>query len=67
MITREQAEVTLKQVFGLEHFFDEQWNTIERLLNGERMLLIECTGFGKSLCYQFPAVLLDGVTIIFLL
>ncbi|SDH46897.1 RecQ family ATP-dependent DNA helicase [Bacteroides ovatus] len=65
MITREQAEVTLKQVFGLEHFFDEQWNTIERLLNGERMLLIECTGFGKSLCYQFPAVLLDGVTIIF--
>lgn len=65
MITRSQAEVTLKQVFGLDHFFDEQWNSIERLLKGERILLIERTGFGKSLCYQFPAVLLDGVTIIF--
>lgn len=65
MITRNQAETKLKQVFGLEHFFDEQWNTIEKLLNGERILLIERTGFGKSLCYQFPALLLDGVTIIF--
>lgn len=65
MITRSQAEAKLKQVFGLEHFYDEQWNTIERLLKGERMLLIERTGFGKSLCYQFPALLFDGVTIIF--
>lgn len=65
MITRIQAEARLKQVFGLEHFYDEQWNTIERLLNGERVLLIERTGFGKSLCYQFPAVLFDGITIIF--
>lgn len=65
MITRSQAEAKLKQVFGLEHFYDEQWNTIERLLKGERMLLIERTGFGKSLCYQFPALLFDGITIIF--
>lgn len=65
MITRIQAEAKLKQVFGLEHFYDEQWNTIERLLKGERVLLIERTGFGKSLCYQFPAVLFDGITIIF--
>ena len=65
MITRSKAETILKQVFGLEHFYDEQWNTIERLLRGERMLLIERTGFGKSLCYQFPAILFDGVTIIF--
>lgn len=65
MITRSQAEAKLKQVFGLEHFYDEQWNTIERLLKGERMLLIERTGFGKSLCYQFPAMLFDGTTVIF--
>lgn len=65
MITRAQAEAKLKQVFGIEHFYDEQWSTIERLLKGERMLLIERTGFGKSLCYQFPAMLFDGVTIIF--
>lgn len=65
MITRSQAEAKLKQVFGLEHFYDEQWNTIEKLLKGERMLLIERTGYGKSLCYQFPAILFEGVTIIF--
>lgn len=64
-MTRAEAEAKLKQVFGLEHFYDEQWNTIEKLLKGERMLLIERTGFGKSLCYQFPAMLFDGVTIIF--
>lgn len=62
---RTQAEAILKQVFGLDHFYDEQWKTIERLLNGERVLLIERTGFGKSLCYQFPAILFEGVTIIF--
>lgn len=65
MITRTEAEAKLKQIFGLEHFYDEQWDTIERLLKGERMLLIERTGFGKSLCYQFPAMLFDGITIIF--
>lgn len=65
MITRNQAEAELKRVFGLDHFYDEQWNTIERLLRGERMLLIERTGFGKSLCYQFPALFFDGVTVIF--
>lgn len=65
MITRNQAEKELKRVFGLDHFYDEQWNTIERLLRGERMLLIERTGFGKSLCYQFPALYFDDVTVIF--
>lgn len=64
-MTRNQAEKELKRVFGLEHFYDEQWNTIERLLRGERMLLIERTGFGKSLCYQFPAVCFEGVTVVF--
>lgn len=65
IITRSQAEKKLKLLFGLDRFYDEQWETIERLLKGERMLLIERTGFGKSLCYQFPAVLFDGVTVIF--
>ena len=65
IITRSQAEKKLKFFFGLDRFYDEQWKTIERLLKGERMLLIERTGFGKSLCYQFPALLFDGVTVIF--
>ncbi|HEY6978936.1 MAG TPA: RecQ family ATP-dependent DNA helicase, partial [Chitinophagaceae bacterium] len=38
---------------------------IEKILKGERVLLIEKTGFGKSLCFQFPATLFNGTTVIF--
>ena len=62
---RQLAEQKLKQIFDLDNFYDRQWETIERLMNGERMLLIEKTGFGKSLCYQFPATQLPGITVIF--
>ncbi len=64
-MTRNEAETILKHTFGFEHFFDEQWDVIKRLLEGERVLLIERTGFGKSLCYQFPAMLWEGITVIF--
>lgn len=59
------AEQKLKQIFNIDHFYDDQWETIKRILNGERILLIEKTGFGKSLCYQFPATQFSGLTIIF--
>ena len=65
MMTRQEAEIKLKKIFGLNHFYDEQWKAIERILRGERILMIERTGFGKSLCYQFPATQFDGVTVIF--
>lgn len=59
------AERRLKSTFGFNSFYDDQWRTVSRILKGERILLIERTGFGKSLCYQFPAVLFEGVTVIF--
>jgi len=62
---RSGAERILKAVFGFDHFYDEQWRAIQRVLLGQRMLMIERTGFGKSLCYQFPAYLFDGVTVVF--
>jgi len=62
---RDLAEQKLKSIFNLESFYDDQWETIKRVLNGERLLLIEKTGFGKSLCYQFPATQFSGLTIIF--
>jgi ATP-dependent DNA helicase RecQ len=64
-MTRAEAEQYLKKVFHLNSFYDEQWTAIEKILKGERVLLIEKTGFGKSLCYQFPATVLDGTTVIF--
>ena len=63
--SREEAERRLKDIFGFDHFHDEQWEAIERILRGERILMIQRTGFGKSLCYQFPATQFDGVTVIF--
>jgi len=64
-MNRQEAEIKLKEIFKLNRFYDEQWQTIDKILNGERVLLIEKTGFGKSLCYQFPATQLGGITIIF--
>ncbi|MCS7052969.1 MAG: RecQ family ATP-dependent DNA helicase [Ignavibacterium sp.] len=64
-IDRVEAEKKLLKIFGFKKFFDKQWETIEHLLRGERILLIEKTGFGKSLCFQFPAILFDGLTIVF--
>jgi len=64
-MNRQEAEVVLRNRFQLSRFYDEQWTTIERLLLGERVLLIEKTGFGKSLCFQFPAILFKGITVVF--
>lgn len=62
---RSAAEFKLKQIFGFEQFYDHQWEAIDKLLSGRRIIMIEKTGFGKSLCYQFPALMFDGITIIF--
>jgi len=64
-MTRQEAEQLLQNTFRLSHFYDEQWAAIDKLLKGEQVLLIEKTGFGKSLCFQFPAVLHKGMTVIF--
>ncbi|MEA1987231.1 MAG: RecQ family ATP-dependent DNA helicase [Candidatus Marinimicrobia bacterium] len=64
-MNRTQCEIILKEKFGFEKFYDEQWQTIDMLFQGKRVLLIEKTGFGKSLCFQFPATQFKGITIIF--
>lgn len=62
---RQEAEILLQKTFNLPKFYDEQWLTVDKILNGEKVLLIEKTGFGKSLCFQFPATIFKGTTIIF--
>lgn len=64
-MTRHQAEIQLQKLFGFRQFHDLQWQVIENLLAGKRVLFIEKTGFGKSLCFQFPATQLKGATIVF--
>jgi ATP-dependent DNA helicase RecQ len=62
---RISEEKKLKKIFGFDSFLDDQWFTIQKVFKGERILLIEKTGFGKSLCYQYPATQFSGVTVIF--
>ncbi|MFW5700133.1 MAG: RecQ family ATP-dependent DNA helicase [Cyclobacteriaceae bacterium] len=64
-MNRQAAEQQLLKIFGFSHFHDMQWQVIDNLLAGRRILFIEKTGFGKSLCFQFPATQLQGITIVF--
>jgi len=60
------AEVknTLKHTFGFNEFRPMQQDIVEAVLDGKDSLVIMPTGGGKSLCYQLPATLLPGVTIV---
>ena len=55
---------TLQSVFGFDSFRDGQEPVVTRLLEGQSVVAIFPTGAGKSLCYQLPALLLDGVTLV---
>jgi len=55
---------TLTGVFGFEDYREGQEAVITRLLAGRSVLSIFPTGAGKSLCYQLPGLLLDGLTVV---
>lgn len=58
------ARAALKRYFGYEAFRPGQEGVIEALLSGRDVLAVMPTGAGKSLCYQIPAAVLDGVTLV---
>lgn len=62
--TLDQARAVLKQVFGYETFRSGQETVIEAVLNGRDAVALMPTGGGKSLCYQLPALMLPGVTVV---
>lgn len=57
-------ELILKDVFGYDHFRPGQAEVVEALLAGEHALAVMPTGSGKSLCFQIPALLKGGLTIV---
>lgn len=62
--TMERAQDLLNRVFGLHSFRGFQSEVIETLADGRDALVLMPTGGGKSLCYQIPALLRDGVAIV---
>ncbi len=59
-----RARETLAHVFGFADFRPGQDSIIEAVLAGEDVLAVMPTGAGKSLCYQLPAILHDGLTVV---
>ncbi|AZO72936.1 MAG: DNA helicase RecQ [Mesorhizobium sp.] len=61
---RDPKRRALKDVFGFDDFRPGQADVMEALLCGRHVLAVMPTGAGKSLCYQVPALVLGGLTIV---
>ena len=62
--TQSSAHECLKNVFGYSEFRLGQEEVINNILAGDNVLTIMPTGSGKSLCFQIPALVLDGLTLV---
>ena len=54
----------LEKYFGFREFLDAQEEVINAIIDGADALVVMPTGGGKSLCYQLPALMLEGTTVV---
>ncbi len=62
--TTRDPRAALEKHFGFSEFKDGQDRVVSALLSGRDALVVMPTGGGKSLCYQLPALVMDGVTVV---
>ena len=60
----DEARRTLKAVFGYDDFRPGQEEAVRALLSGRDLMAVMPTGAGKSICYQLPALLRSGITLV---
>ncbi len=61
---KENALKILKKYFGYDHFRTMQFEVIEKVVQKKDVVLIMPTGGGKSVCFQIPALLFEGLTVV---
>jgi len=57
-------KTVLKHYFGHSSFRDGQEQVVDAILHGRDALCVMPTGAGKSVCYQVPALMFEGITIV---
>ncbi|MCE2393163.1 RecQ family ATP-dependent DNA helicase [Candidatus Poribacteria bacterium] len=62
--TADELLPALQKYFGYADFREGQREVVEKILKGENILAAFPTGYGKSLCYQLPALMLPGITVV---
>ena len=59
-----EARAILKSVWGYDDFRPGQWEVIAAALDGRDVFAVMPTGSGKSMCYQLPALVAGGLTLV---
>src|SRR6476659_1031289 len=64
MLTIDDATDALRKHFGFDEFREGQREVISTILSGKDAVVVMPTGSGKSLCYQLPAMMMSGSTLV---